>query len=90
MAITDAAAAAVAIAEMGGPMAITDAAAAAAAIAEMGGPGLSFDVKDAVKEERWHERPSDLSRSRPIMAAFVVLLAARCSAATRPCGRQAS
>jgi hypothetical protein len=37
-------------------MAIADAAAAAAAIAGMGGPGLSFDVKDAVKEERWHEK----------------------------------
>ena len=52
----DAAAAGVAIAEMRGPMAIADAAAAAAAIAGMGGPGLSFDVKDAVKEERWREK----------------------------------
>ena len=63
-------------------MAIADAAAAAAAIAGMGGPGLSFDGKDAVKEERWHERPSDLSRGRPIMAAFCCFT--RCPLFCRP------
>ena len=39
-----------------GLVAIADAAAAAAAIAGMGGPGLSYEVKDAVKEERWLEK----------------------------------